>query len=115
MGYLTSNAKIAFTQLENAFTKVLILYHFDLESYIQINTDASDYITGKVLSQLTLDNMGQWHLIVYFLKKMISAKTWYKTHNDELLAIIKAYKTWHHYLKGYKHKVFILTDYINLC
>ena len=45
---------------------------------------------------------------------MIPAKTRYKTHNGELLAIIKAFKTWRHYLEGCKHKVFVLTDYNNL-
>ena len=44
---------------------------------------------------------------------MISAKTWYETHNGELLAIVKIFKTWKHYLKGYKYKVLILTDYNN--
>ena len=38
----------------------------------------------------------------------------YETHDSELVAIIEAFKTWHHYLKGYKHEVFVLTDYNNL-
>lgn len=46
---------------------------------------------------------------------MISTETRYKTHNGELLAIIKAFKNWRHYFKDYKHKVFVLTDYNNLC
>ena len=46
---------------------------------------------------------------------MIPAKTWYKTHNDELLAIVEAFKTWRHYLEGCKHKVLALTNYNNLC
>ena len=46
---------------------------------------------------------------------MIPAKTQYKTHNDELLAIIEVFKTWRHYLKGCKHKVFMLTNHNNLC
>ncbi len=37
-----------------------------------------------------------------------------KTYNQELLAIIEVFKTWHHYLEGYKYKVFIFTDYNNL-
>ena len=45
---------------------------------------------------------------------MISAETQYKTHDNELLAIVKAFKTWRHYLEGYKCKVFILTDHNNL-
>lgn len=49
-----------------------------------------------------------------FSKKMILTKTWYKTHDLELLLIVKVFKTWRYYLKGYKYKVFILTDYNNL-
>ena len=57
-GYLTPNAKQAFIQLRQAFTKAPILQHFDLECHIRIETDASSYTIGGVLSQLTLDNSG---------------------------------------------------------
>ena len=43
------------------------------------------------------------------------AKIWYKTHHNELLAIVEVFKTWQHYLKGCKHKVLMLTNYNNLC
>ena len=49
-----------------------------------------------------------------FLRKMILAETWYETYDDELLAIVEAFETWRHYLKGCKHKVLVLTDYNNL-
>ncbi len=45
---------------------------------------------------------------------MIPAKIQYKTHNGELLAINKAFKTWGHYLKGCKHEVLILIDHNKL-
>ena len=45
---------------------------------------------------------------------MIFAKTWYKTHDVELLAIVEVFKIWRHYLEGCKYEVFILTDYNNL-
>ena len=44
---------------------------------------------------------------------MILAETWYKTHNGEFLAIIKVFKIWQYYLKGYKHKVLMLIDHNN--
>ena len=46
---------------------------------------------------------------------MISAETQYKTYDAELLAIVKAFKTWCHYLKGCKHEVLILTNHNNIC
>ena len=45
---------------------------------------------------------------------MIPAKTYYKTYNGKLLVIVEAFKTWKHYLEGYKHKVLVLTKYNNL-
>ena len=45
---------------------------------------------------------------------MIPAKTRYKTHDGELLAIIEAFKTWRHYLKDCKYEVLVLTDHNNL-
>ena len=50
-----------------------------------------------------------------FLRKMIPAKTQYESHNSKLLAIVKAFKTWHHYLKGYNHKMLVLINYNILC
>ena len=52
--------------------------------------------------------------VAYYLRKIILAKTQYKTHNSELLGIMKLFKIWKHYLKGYKHRVFIFTDHNNL-
>ena len=46
---------------------------------------------------------------------MIPTKTRYETYNAELVAIIKAFKTWRHYLEGCKHKILVLTNYNNLC
>ena len=46
---------------------------------------------------------------------MIPAKSRYKTHDGELLAIVKAFKIWQHYLESCKHKVLVLTNHNNLC
>ena len=111
--YLTPDAKKTFDQLRQAFTEVLIFQHFDPKRYIWVETDASGHVIGGALSQLTND-LGQWHLVAYFLRKMIIAKTWYETYDGELLAIVETFKTWRHYLKDCKHKVFVFTDQKNL-
>ena len=54
--FLTPDTKKAFNYLRLAFIKALILRHFDLESHIRIETDASGYAIGEVLSQLDLDS-----------------------------------------------------------
>ena len=81
------------------------------------------YTIDGVLSQLTFEtnldgvviktNLGQWHLVAFFSRKIIFVKTWYKTYNNEFLAIVKAFKTWQHYLKDCKYEILILTDHNN--
>ena len=57
--FFTSGAKPPFAKLKQVFVKALILYHFDLERYIRIETDVLRYVIGGVLGQLTLDNSGR--------------------------------------------------------
>ena len=113
-GFLTSGARKAFTELRQAFIKAPILHHFDPERHIRVETDASGYAIGGVLSQLTSDNLGRWHPVAFFSRKMIPAETRYETYDGELLAIIEVFKTWRHYLEGSQHEVFVLTDHNNL-
>ena len=111
--FLTPNARQAFTQLRQAFTKAPILRHFDPERHIRIETDASSYAIGGFHSQITSETR-KWHPVAYYLLKMIPAETRYKTHNIKLLAIAEAFKNWRHYLKGCQYEVLVLTDHNNL-
>ena len=112
--FFTPRARLAFIKLRQAFVKAPILHHFDLERHIRVETDVSGYVIGEILSQLTFDKLDQWYLVTFFSYKMILAETSYETYNGEFLAIIKAFKTWRYYLKGFQHKVFVLTDHNNL-
>ena len=123
--FLTLDVRTAFNRLRLAFTKAPILWHFDPECHIWIEIDVSGYAIDGVLCQLTFGtnpnglvtkaDLGQWHLIAFFSRKMIPTETWYETHDGELLAIVKAFTTWCHYLDGCKHEVLVLIDYNNLC
>ena len=86
--FLTSNAKKAFNHLRLVFIKALILRHFDLESHIRIETNASGYAIDGVLSQLNLhsdvspndsnsnkSDFSQWYPIAYFSRKKIPIET----------------------------------------
>ena len=113
-GFFTSGVRKAFTKLRQAFIKASILYHFDPERHIWVETDVSGYAIGRIFNQLISDNLGQWHLIAFFSRKMISAQTRYETHNGKLVAIVKAFKSWRHYLEESQHKVLVLTNHSNL-
>ena len=93
LNFVISGAKIAFIELRQAFLKAPIFHEFNPEYYIRIETDASGYAIGGVLSQLILDNLDQWHPVAFFSQKMILAKTRYETYDGELLAIVEAFKT----------------------
>ena len=122
--FLTPGARETFNCLQLAFTEAPILWHFDPECHIQIETDTLGYAIGDMLSQLafgtkpdgviTKIDLSQWHLVAFFSRKMIPTETWYETHNSELLAIIEAFKTWFHYLEGCKHEVFVFINHNNL-
>ena len=124
LSFLIPKARAAFNRLRLAFIKAPILRHFDPECYIRIETDALGYAISIVLSQLafgtssdrvvTKTDLSQWHPVAFFFRKMIPAETRYETYDGELLAIVKAFKTWHHYLKDCKHEVLIFTDHNNL-
>ena len=83
--FLAPDARTAFNHLRLAFTKAPIFRHFDPECHIRIETDASGYGIRGVLSQLASEtrpdgvviktNLGQWYLIAFFSRKMISTKT----------------------------------------
>lgn len=48
--FVISKARLTFTYLKKAFTKALILYHFNPERHIQIKTDTSSYAISGILN-----------------------------------------------------------------
>lgn len=55
--FLIPGSMEAFNQLRQAFTKTPILLHFDFKCHIQIEIDTSGYAIGKVLSELTSNQL----------------------------------------------------------
>ena len=53
--FLNPSTKEVFNYLRQVFIKAPILQHFDLESYIQIKINVSNYAIGRVFSQLSFD------------------------------------------------------------
>ena len=103
----------AFQRLTNVFNKAPLLKHFDSQLLIQIETNALKYALAGILTQLQEDNK-QWHPVAFHSRKMILAEWNYETHDQELLAIVTAFKHWQHYLEGSFHPVEVLTNHSNL-
>ncbi len=85
----------------------MILTHLDQLS--------SNHVTHENLNPIFYKSeIGQWHPVAFFSRKMIPIETRYKTYNQELLTIVETFKTWRHYLEGCQYEVFVLTDHNNL-
>ena len=77
-----------------------------------LETDASAYATGAVLSQLCDDE--KWRPVGFVSKSLSDAEDNYAIHCKELLPVIWGLEEWHHILEETKHKIEVLNDYQNL-
>lgn len=100
----------AFTTLKDAISKAPVLRIFDPDLATTVEADASGYAVGAVLFQI--DEHGVSRSVAFTSKKMNSAERNYPTHEQELLAVVRALKTWRYYLDG-SHSV-VYTDHATL-
>ena len=78
----------AFDELKKRFTEEPVLMMPDHTKPFQIETDASKYATGAVLTQLDTNSD---RLPVSFISKTFSPAEWnYEIYDQELLAIVRA-------------------------
>ena len=107
-----SECEDAFNTLKRAFTSDVILCHYNSDLKLVVKTDASDYVSGGILSQY--DENGVLHSVAYFFKKHSPAECNYEIYNKELMAIICAFEEWRPELEGSPTPVEVITDHKNL-
>jgi RNase H-like domain found in reverse transcriptase/Integrase zinc binding domain/Integrase core domain len=78
----------------------------------QIESDASKYASGAVLTQMNIN--GDRHLVAFLSKTFTDTERQYKIYNRELLGIVRALKEWQHYIQGSGHTTLVHTDHQNL-
>ena len=105
-------AEQAFQALKTAFTTAPILVHPDFAKAFYLETDASDFALGAVLSQIGVD--GKLHPVAFYSRKFSAAEINYEIHDKELLAIVDSFQEWRHFLEGAAHPVTVYTDHKNL-
>ena len=88
-----------------------MLKHFDPDRQAIVETDASDFALGAILSQ---KHDGNLHPVAFHSRKFTTAEINYDTADKELLAIVDCFKRWRHYLEGANHQVMVITDHNNL-
>lgn len=103
-----ATAEESFQALKHAFTTADILRHCDPRLPYLLETDASDYAYGAVLSQEFEDGLRP---VAFYSKKFTPAELNYSIHNKELLSIVRAFEHWRDYLEGAQHKVRVITDH----
>jgi hypothetical protein len=77
-----------------------------------VETDSSDFALGAVLSQRHED--GRLHPVAFLSKKLAPAELNYEIYDKEMLAIVRTFQEWRHYLQGAKHRTTVYTDHKNL-
>ena len=100
----------SFIALKDAISKAPVLRIFDPNLPTSVETDASGFALGAVLFQT--DANGESRPVAFTSRKLNSAERNYPTHEQELLAVVHALKTWRYYLDG-SHFI-IYTDHATL-
>ncbi|MBW0512319.1 hypothetical protein O181_052034 [Austropuccinia psidii MF-1] len=100
-----------FQILKEALTTAPILSHFNPSLPDIVETDASDYSLGAVLSQVK--DSGK-HPIAFNSCKLLPAELNYEIHDKELPGIVWALKHWRAFLLSLSNSFEVLTDHSSL-
>jgi hypothetical protein len=121
----TPKIKEAFQCLQSAFTKALVLAHFDHERPIRLETDASLPTIAGITSQPSASSTAtgeeggrvkncDWLPIAFYSHTLSDAERNYSVGNKGMLAGVESCRHWRNYLEGGKYPVWVLTDNHNL-
>jgi len=89
-----------------------ILTYFDDTRPTKLETDASDFALGAVLSQLCEDE--KWHPVAIHSRKFSPAEINYDFHDTEMAAIVAAFKEWAYMLISVDDLILVYTNHKNL-
>ena len=97
--------RLSFEALKTAITSAPILALPDATKPFVVQTDASDFAIGAVLSQGEKEDL---RVVAFESRKLGPTEVKYDVHDKELLAIIHVLVKWRHYLHGARFT--IVTD-----
>ena len=107
----TEEHQTAFDKLKSLVTDDVTLALPLDDAPFRVETDASLFASGGVLSQL---QDGLWRPVAFLSKSFSPAEQNYEVHDRELLAIIRGLCEWRHYLHSVDKPFNILSDHANL-
>ena len=85
--------KWEFNDIKHILCSAPILSFLDLQQPIEIETDASDYVVGGVLTQHS-------HSVAYHSETLLNVVRKYTTYDKEMYSIVQACHQWKHYILG---------------
>src|SRR6266581_353266 len=105
-----------FCSLQQKMCSSPVLYQPDFTKQFFLQTDASAFGLGAVLSQEHGEEgkKPKLHPIAYYSATFMPTERNYNIYERELLAIMKSLNNWRPYLGWTKHPFIILTDHANL-
>ena len=92
----------AFEELKQRLCSAPVLTLPDLQQPFEIETDASDYAVGAVLTQ-------HGHPVAYHSETLSDTFHKYPTYEKEMYSIFKGCRQWKHYILGKKHSSTLIT------
>src|SRR6267154_2167957 len=112
----------AFETLKTLMCRKPVLLQPDFAKHFYLQTDASAYGVGAILSQaagpddtlLPKNSKPKLHPLAYYSATLSPAERNYDIYERELLAMMKSLAHWRHYLGWTKFPFIILTDHANL-
>ncbi|MBW0478881.1 hypothetical protein O181_018596 [Austropuccinia psidii MF-1] len=108
---LNEEALSQFHQCKEAFTTAPVLSHFNPSMPTILETNASDYALGAVLSQVSYSGK---HPITFDNHKAIPEELNYEINDKELLGIVWALKRWRAFLLSLSSPFEVLTNQSSL-
>jgi hypothetical protein len=83
----------AFDDMKHLLCSSLVLSLTNMQQPFNINTDASDYVVGTILTQHS-------HLVAYHGDTLSDTFWKYPTYVKEMYSIVQAFHQWKHYILG---------------
>ena len=114
---LTKEVRTTFEELKVAFTTAPVLWHYNADLLVRLETDASGFALLGILSQQNNEESPEkchWHPVAFWSCQILPAERNYHARQTELLVIMMACKHWCHYLDSADAPVNILSDHGNL-
>ncbi|MCU1415826.1 MAG: hypothetical protein JWN80_3166, partial [Microbacteriaceae bacterium] len=102
----------AFERLKTAFTTAPVLAHFQPHLPTILETDASDYAIGAILSQRHEDST--IHPVAFASRGLVAAELNYEIHDKELLAIRWSLQHWRAFTMSCQDTIEVLTNHRSL-